>query len=313
MLTFKFPHSLLAILISGLSLVLCSCTKIEAPEEEPAVAFHVNICVLGNSYSNDSFSYVPFILRQYGITSNIHIYYRSGGSLYDLDKEWNGGKDDVSHYHIDTRTDKKWQRSQGIPAKEIVSSEHWDIVSFQQSSLQVDKENSYFPYLDNIIDRVRELCPYQLDLAWFMAYNRANNDANEENLRVQHTIVDKMSFGLVFPVATAVFNCQANPVLSGMGDSEYGRMYSADNVHLQEGLPCYVAALSIVEAILRKYSPDKTVLGDKVRPVQKWIEEIGGITPNGGAVGVTEDNCLLAQRAAVSANDHLFEIVPAEL
>ena len=291
--------------------LFCSCSQ-EIEEEVAEILPHINICVLGNSYSNDSFSYVPFILKQQRITCCIHIYSRSSGSLRDLDTEWEKGYASATHYTIDTRYDKKWRTSTVLSAERMLSLQVWDMVSIQQASRQVEVEGSYSPYLDNVIGRISKICSYPFDLAWFMAYNRADDDANDVNLSVQRRIVERSCFDIVFPVATAIFNCQANPQLARLGDSIYGKMYAEDNVHLQEGLPCYVAALSISEAILRRIDPSNTILGDRIRPTQQWIESVGGIAPNGPSVGVNEENCNLAQKAAVCANDYLFEIIPVE-
>lgn len=293
-----------------LLLLLSSCSsKDELIHHSPK---HISICVLGNSYSNDSFSYVPFILGKYGITCSIHIYYRGSGSLCDLDREWLSGNGNTKHFYIDTRVDRKWKSENGITARDILSIEDWDIVSLQQSSLQVSNENSYHPYLENVVDSLRHYCSKPFVLAWFMAYNRPNDDAKSRNLTVQKRIIEEYPFGLVFPVATAIFDCQTHPSFSDMGDSKYGLMFSGDNVHLQEGLPCYAAALTITESLLRYYSPENCVIGNSIRPSQEWINMIGGITPNGYSIGVSESNCLLAQKAAVVANNNMFEIITIE-
>ena len=290
-----------------------SCTygpvDIEDLEEEMQ---HISICVLGNSYSADSFCYVPFILKEHGITCSIHMYFRPSGSLKSLDSEWETGVNVATHYYIDTRVDTKWRSSSGLKSGEVLALEKWDIITLQQLSVEIRKESSYSPYLDNIINKIREICGYSPKIAWFMAYNRANDSNVEDNLRVQHIIVDRYSFDMVLPVATAIFNCQANEELSLIGDSPYGKFYSKDSTHLQEGLPCYTAALAVVEAILREIAPSKNVLGDKIRPDQKWITSIGCIDKHGDSVGINENNCLLAQKAAVKANDNCFEIVPIE-
>ena len=285
---------------------------------------HISICVLGNSYSNDSFSYVPFILKEYGITCKIEIYYRGSLSLHDLDEQWldddkygkadKDGKDHIRlHYCIDTRKDKKWRLLRNQSAEEIVSADDWDIVSIQQGGRRCRFEETYYPYLDNIINKIDDSCVNQkYKLAWFMAYNEGRDNANWESLEVQEKIIDEFPFDLVFPVATAVFCCQETEPLSELGDSEYKKMYAPDNEHLQEGLPCYVAALTIVQALFDFYSYGLNVLGDMVRPTQEWITSINGITPNGQSIGVTEENCVLAQRAAIQANLHPFEIIPVQ-
>ncbi len=285
---------------------------------------HINICVLGNSYSNDSFCYVPFILKEYGITCKIEIYYRGSLSLHDLDEQWldddETGRADIDgkdhsrlHFRIDTRKDRKWKLLNNQSAKAIVSSDDWDIISIQQGGRRCQFEETYYPYLDNVIKKIDDSClNHGYKLTWFMAYNEGRDNANKESVETQKKIVEEFPFELVFPVATAVFSCQENEVISELGDSKYRKMYAADNVHLQEGLPCYVASLTVAQSIMDYLEIGKTVVGNTIRPTQGWIESISGITPNGQSIGVTEENCSLAQRAAIQANLHPFEIIPVQ-
>lgn len=284
---------------------------------------HVNICVLGNSYSNDSFSYVPFILMEYGVTSNIHIYYRGSLSLHDLDEQWeddsefgladiDGGKHNRFHFSIDTRERRYWRKEQIKSAKYIVEMEDWDIITVQQGGNRCKKEETYYPYLQNVIDKINDSRSEPYALTWFMAYNGAKDNLNEESIRMQERITQEFPFDIVIPVATAIFSCQENEELAMLGDSQYHRMYASDNVHLQEGLPCYIAALTVSQAILDALGIKKNILGDKIRPTQDWIASINGITQNGKSIGVTEENCALAQRAAIQANEHPFEIIPVQ-
>lgn len=291
--------------------------------KEPAPIAHVNICVLGNSYSNDSFSYVPFILKEYGITSCIHIYYRGSLSLHDLDEQWEDdsaysladldGKEHIRlHFSIDTRTRDYWLKEANKSAKDIVRMKDWDIITIQQGGNRCKDELSYYPYLQNVINRIDNDCDSPYSLAWFMAYNGAKDKMNEGSIRTQEKIVNKFPFGFVIPVATAIFSCQENEELARLGDSKYHMMYASDDVHLQEGLPCYIAALTVSQAILDALGLERSVEGDKIRPTQNWIRSISGITQNGESVGVTEENCVLAQRAAIQANLHPFEIIPIQ-
>lgn len=293
-----------------INLITSSCCKSVFENEQLIVSPHISICVLGNSYSNDSFCYVPFILKKYGITCSIHIYSRPNGSLQNLYTEWSDANKSVTHYYTDTRIDKKWRKTTGMSAKDILTIERWDIVSIQQYSKQVKKESLYTPYLDNILDSIATICTYPTKIAWFMAYNRANDNNAIDNLKAQKVVVEEHDFNIVFPVATTLFNCQTNDGLAQIGDSEYGKLYSADNIHLQDGLPRYAASLTIIEALLREYAPDYSVLGDNTRPYQRWIMEIGGISPRGESVGINEYNCYLVQQAAIKANNNPFEISP---
>lgn len=308
----------------GIMTLMWSC-KPEYPEptDRREQLNHINICVLGNSYSNDAYSYLPFILLDYGITCNIHIYYRGSGSLHDLDEQWDDrgdygiadldGKNHIRlHFWIDTRKQRQWKKEKGRSAHDVLEMENWDIVSLQQGGSRAKDIDSYYPYLQNVIDKIHQTCDYSFDLGWFMAYNRGWDNMNEESISTQHEIVDEFPFDIVFPVATAVFSCQEVLPFSELGDSPYKKMYASDNVHLQEGLPCYLASLTLAQAIFDKYGTGISVLGDKVRPTQEWIKGVNGITPNGTSTGVTDENCRHAQRAAVSANIHPFLIIPVE-
>lgn len=309
-----------------LGLVFVSCSKgamndaLPSDEEE---RIHLNICVLGNSYSNDSFSYVPFILLQYGITCKIQVYYKGSGSIRDLAEQWqNDGQYDLAeldgkkhnrfHFSIDTRTQKAWKTERIMSASDIIRLDKWDIVTVQQVSSLAKNEATYSPYLQTVLDLIDSACQYPHNKAWFVAYNRAKDNANKETLDTQERIIHNYPFDMVIPVATAVFSCQENETLSKLGDSRYHRLYAADNVHLQEGLPCYVAALTVAQSILNAMGIEKSVEGNTIRPTQEWINSINGITQNGESIGVTEENCALAQKAAVQANLHPFEIIPVQ-
>lgn len=290
--------------------LVISCISEHDLSPEINTTGHIVVCVLGNSYSCDAFSYVPFILKEYGITSNIHIYYRSGCSLSNLFREWDSVQ--YTHYYIDTRTSNRWSTGEPLNPAQMLGTEKWDIVSLQQSSQQVCVEESYYPYVSEIINRITTLCPYEHDLAWFMAINRADNSNIEGNLQTQKKIVEQYPFTMVLPVATAVFDCQNNTSLNSIGDWPDGRLYCSDGVHLQEGLPCYIAALAVTQAILDRFFPEASVLGNTLRPNQEWIRTVNGIAPNGLPIGVTEGNCVLAQKAAILANRHVFEVVAIE-
>lgn len=315
-----FAKTILFLLL--LLVVFSSCDKsVLDAKDSLSAENHVNICVLGNSYSNDAFSYVPFILKEYGYTCKIEIYYRGSMSLHDLDSQWYDdskygiadldGKDHIRlHFSIDTRTQTRWQIEPVMNAQTVVSSQKWDVISIQQGGSRARFKETYTPYLQNVIRRINAAHPKSYKLAWFMAYNPASDNANQESLDTQKQICDENPFDIVMPVAAAVFSCQAHETLSKIGGSKYKRMYASDNVHLQEGLPCYVAALTIAETIMQEHFGYGTVLGNKIRPTDEWINSINGITPNGNSVGVTEDNCELAQRAAINAHNNKFEITP---
>lgn len=85
--------------------------------ETPTVLEAPSILILGNSFTFDSWSYVPFLLKDYGINIKLGIYYLAGNSLAETRNSYNFGTSystfSRGFYYIDTATDTAW--SQKIP------------------------------------------------------------------------------------------------------------------------------------------------------------------------------------------------------
>lgn len=286
---------------------------------------HIKVCLLGNSYTADAWRYVPKMLMQYGITMESFFYYRGQGSLYDLDTQWTDtsptGESDYDHaqhsritFYVNSENDPLWREwGSVLSAADIVGRRKWDIICLQQGGNRCKDIDSYSPSLQNIIDKIAAICNYPYSLWWFMAYNGATQNttagANAESLQTQETIVESYPFMDFIPVAAAVFSAQDNATLGALGASSYHRMYASDDVHLQEGLPCYVAACTVIQKLLSVFRPGKSVLQDQFRATAEAIANLGmSQTANGSSTGVTDANCYLAQKAAIIANKKPFTI-----
>lgn len=288
---------------------------------------HIKVCLLGNSYTADGWRYVPTMLLQYGITMESFFYYRGSGSLYDLDTQWtdtgstgisdlDGGQHSRITFYVNSENDPVWREwGTVLSAADIVGRRKWDIITLQQGGNRCKDIESYSPSLQNIIDKIAAICDYPYALWWYMAYNGSSQNAiegaNQESLDTQKTIIKSYPFSDFIPAAAAVFNAQQNETLAVLGGSQYNHMYASDNVHMQEGLPCYVVACAIVQKLLNVFRPGLSVLQDKFRAVSESIDDLGMTqTANGGSTGVNDENCYLAQKAAIVANNSPFEIIP---
>jgi hypothetical protein len=114
---------------------------------------------------------------------------------------------------------------------------------------------------------------------------------------VAETINKEHCADITFPCATTVFNCQENQVLAAIGDSTIHNFYSSDNVHLEEGLPVYAVGCSIVEVLLKRFFPLKSVLGNTLRPTTQmvidWSVPQRQMPTGGDITSITDDNCYL--------------------
>ena len=263
------------------------------------------------------------MLLAYGITCEVNFYYRGSGSLQDLDEQWtHDSQYDIAnydgsthirlHFTIDSRLGVSWSSATRKSAQDIVAADQYDIISIQQSGKWAKNPASYVPYLQNVIHKIMAECDYPFTLCWYSPYTSADDTRHEASLEVQAEIHKKYPFTMLMPCAAAVFSCQENETLADLGDSTSKKMYASDNTHMQEGLPCYIVALVVVQSILDKYMPGKSVLNNQFRATDENIANLGmDSTANGQSTGVTEANCYLAQKAAICATKNPFEtIVP---
>ena len=298
---------------------------------------HFKICLLGNSYTADCWRYVPFMLLNYGITCEVYFYYRGSGSLNDLNSQWedygttgiaesDGGSHTRFCAHIDTRINKEWIKyptteQGGVTintkcARDIVEIGNtiggWDIITLQQVSVYTDVDpdndtNGRYEHLTDIIDYIQEHCSYPFNLAWFQSYTRASHDSatiRADSLDNQEKVFEDYPFNFEIPVAAAVFSARGNATLAALGDSTEHNLWADDDVHLQEGLPCYIGSLVVLQSIFNYFGLGKSVLNDQFRATTENVGsgKIGlDLTAQFPCVGVTEGNCRLAQKAAILA------------
>ena len=270
----------------------------------------LKICAIGNSYTLDSFMYLPFILKEYGIDIQIGIYHRGGGSLQNNIDEWLSGEN--SCYYIDTSKHDSWQSLGSHNQPWLLQYlPKWDIVSIQNSSICSVDYNTFIPAARDLISLIKNTLNYPFQLAWNININRKSSGsdytaiANQILQNIQQ-ICNREPVDMIFPYGTGIFNARTNDILNQIGEG--GNLWYSDDIHLQEGIPCYLACITNLEAIFRKFYPQYSVLNDKIRVTDTLLNTWSIKGKNGSCVGVTEDNCFLAQIAAIQANNKHFEI-----
>ena len=303
---------------------------------------HLKILILGNSYATDAWSYVPFILKNYGITCEIVIYFRGALSLdelynrWDETKQWDEESTTESYgarrylYTIDTRTQTSWQgvnpTLERKSAHQLCLEDGWDIITLLQWSAYTVDYTTFEPITD-VIDLIREAKAEagneeSWHLGFQMSWTRAVADYPTNNL-ASHLSNDKAQpIDILFPCSTAVFNARQNANLAAIGSYDGhldgpGPAHNLwqDGVHLEEGLPCYIAALAIVQSLFDKYWRGLTVLGDKTIPTRENVTTNWKVPQRQIPSGNNElphvldaDYLYLCQKAAILANKYKFEI-----
>ena len=308
---------------------------------------HLNICIFGNSYAADAWNYVPFLLYKYGITVNIYMYYRGSGSPSRLVEEWNDDSEtgeDIygnSHirrmYHIDTRVKLQWDDVvSGYSAHDVLdfaqdptkNVDKWDIITLQAASSEqyyVNGEWTMKPGLEpafrQIIDLINESYTDNYMLGFFSTYNRGKQistvpvsalDNRIETMKANEASFRAECFDFIIPVGTAVFNARTNTLLKSTDISDLGNLWAPDHIHLQEGLPCYIASATVCQAIFDKFFPNErlSILNDDTRITSEmltaWNVKFTDGTPN----EVSDLAYQLGQKCAVAAVVQPFDITP---
>ena len=114
------------------------------------------IFCIGNSYSDDSVRYIPEVL--YGLNQNnfviANVYI--GGAPLELHAQ-NIAIDAPAYEY--RKFKGEWTNTPKVSILQALMDEDWDLVVLQQQSAKAGVSQSYSPYLQQIIEYVKEHCP----------------------------------------------------------------------------------------------------------------------------------------------------------
>lgn len=279
----------------------------------------VRILSIGNSYSQDALSYIPFILPniQSNIKVEIGILYLSGATLQ---QHYNNfvNKTDAYIYYLFNKDSVAWQTiSSNYTIQQALQSQQWDIILLQQGSMSSFTWSTYQPYLNDLIDLIYNQISYPVKFGWMLIQSKPKNGGtvfNDEEI-LEHfraiaensqKVMDETLCEFIFPVGTAVQNARTTS-LNDLGD--YGKLCSSDGGHLQEGLPSQLAAYTCIIELLRLLGyGNKSIYGENTRVTSGWSSGKNIPGPNGSPVGSTDENCAIAQKCAIMAIKHPYVI-----
>lgn len=272
----------------------------------------IKILSIGNSFAEDAFSYVPFILRDscQDIDLTLGILYYGGCSL-EMNYNHFIEKSEVYAYRKITSSDNAWTTPNNKASiQQSLADEDWDIIVFQQNGSAAGDYTTFQPYLNNLIIGLQSLVKKPVRFGWHMveAYD-SNFEASVTRFNsycvAAKKVIDETLIDIVFPSATGMQNARTTS-LQTLGDA--GNLMHTSN-HAQEGIPCYCLALPNVLVILGLCGYGfNGIYGDKNIPTSSWITARAIPNQNGASVGATEENCKLAQIAGVFAYKKPYEI-----
>lgn len=276
----------------------------------------LRILSIGNSYSRDAFSYVPFILKN--IDPNIDLTF---GILYyggmTLEGHWQRMSEGSAVYQYNkSEQGKGWSLTKDVSALQVLQDEHWDIVCLQQASHHSPDYSHYQPYLHNIIRWIYDNTKYPLKLAWMLtpAYPEGKDfllkaGMNSDNMfhriaECAQRVMEETPIEILFPCGTAIQNAR-HTILDRYG--KFGHL-SYEGLHLQEGIAPQMEAYVAVMTILNELGSTKSVLGDQTRITPQWYVGKNIPEPDGNPQGSDDEGCYIGQQCSISAFKNPFKV-----
>lgn len=264
----------------------------------------VRILSIGNSFSQDAFCYMPYILQNIApeIKLTFGIAYYSGCSLQQHLQFFN---DESTVYKLDKWTweSYRWNATSNLTLQDCLRNDRWDVVVFQQNSGNSGDYTTVSPYLNSLVKSVGTLLARPVKQAWLLTpSNKTDYDESVTHYNsiseVAQQVLQNSPIDMLFPCGTAIQNARTTS-LKSLGD---GGNLLHTSLHLQEGVPClieaYVAAMVVARSVGNNIC---SVHGEGSIVDSAWLN--GKFIPgtNGTPVGSTEENCRIAQIAAIAA------------
>lgn len=268
---------------------------------------------IGNSFTQDAFMYVPFLLKEMGVTNfEIVVLYYGGCTL---EQHWGFASNDTKAYDLQIykSENEAWQSLGTRTLKEALSYTDFDTITLQQQSARSCDYTTYQPFLNNLIDYIYtninyptrlgwHSIPASPDNGWSATYPTSTQFYNAQVQAVKNVLRDT-PIEYAIPNNTAIQNARGT-VLGTLGAQ--GNM-THDGLHLQDGIPALVSAYAVTLKWLEVFNLPKSIFGSRIEPTDAWLATKGIQGQNGASVGVTTSNILIAQKCAIAAIKNPFE------
>lgn len=283
-------------------------------------------------------SYVPFIMKNVApdLDITIGITYASGARI-DQQIDFFDNDDPSLQLNLYRAGEDKWVTYSGKTLKECLIYEDWDIISVQQASTY-QMQWSYYTQIPDLINRIvtyvgtdhDNYVGHPVKVGYLapqvrLASNTPDAQGKYQVIETPTTYSDYMDcvqraldeYPLEFAIVsgTAVQTARKETTLDQYGNAQFsdgtsGHM-NADYTHLQEGIGCMVASYASTLFLLDLAGiNNRSIMGEGTRPDATWLTEhnIPGQNYGTGVVGISDANCLIAQKCAIMAHKKPFEV-----
>lgn len=270
----------------------------------------LKILSIGNSYAEDAFEYVPFLMETIdpGTELTFGICHYPGCTLEQHCSFFLNNSSVYTFYKCRTG-EKAWNHSFEKTLSFCMADEDWDIIILQQQSYNSQYYGTYQPYLNRLTEYIFGNTKKPVKLLWHLtqSYGQDPDGGYEMFMNTSaaaQRVLKETPIEGVIPIGTALQNARATR-LGQIGDQKY--LFSGN--HCQEGLGCqtegYTAVMYILKLLGKNYI---SVLGDRTITDKEWTKDKAIPGPDGEPIGSETENLLLAQKCAVAAIKNPFSV-----
>jgi hypothetical protein len=237
----------------------------------PYMPSKLDVLFIGNSFSIDTSTALPEILKSMGINNvNVYVLYRGGCSMKQHYEYFKSGEKVYELYRYNSQGEQQLEKTTSIG--EVMQRFPYDVVVWQQYSLESGDYSTYEPYLSKLIQaynitKLSARTTFAFNETWAYASNHKNLTKYKTQKNMWKSIctsVRKMKaasgIDIVIPCGTAVQNARNVAALNV--DNELTR----DGTHINLYAGRYLLACTFFESIIapclnRSIRDDNTIYG----------------------------------------------------
>lgn len=221
----------------------------------PYMPHKLDILFIGNSFSIDTSTALPEIFKSLGINNvNVYVLYKAACSMRQHVEYYTSGEKVYELYHYSSQGEQLLERSTSI--NEVMRRYAYDVVVFQQYSLESGDYSTYEPYLSKLIQlyNINKLSPrttFAFNETW--AYSASNKALQRYKTQTNMwtsicNAVKKMKantgIDVIIPCGTAVQNARQ------IKNHEFGDDFTRDGHHINLYAGRYLLACTFFESII---------------------------------------------------------------
>lgn len=221
----------------------------------PYKPIKLDILFIGNSFSIDTSSALPTILSSMGIsTVNIYVLYKGGCSMKEHYENLKSGKKVYEFYQYNYHGETKLEKATSI--RDVIRRYPYDIVIFQQYSLESGDYPTYEPYLSKLLQayKIMTISPrttFAFNQTWAYSSKHKNIGVYKSQANMYEHICESTKrmkeysgIDIIIPCGTAVQNARSAESLVTANE------FTRDNQHIDLYMGRYLLGCTFFESII---------------------------------------------------------------